>query len=116
MDTVQQLERRRDAVLEQMGSIRSMRSGTVNEQYLRVPHKGRPEPKLCGPYFLLTRKQAGRTVSQRLTSLEQVSTARADIAAHKRFVELCKEFERLTEQLGQLERAAAGGQEKKRRS
>ncbi len=116
MDTVQQLERRRGAVLEQMGGIRSMRSGTVNEQYLKVPHKGRPEPTLCGPYFLLTRKQAGRTVSQRLTSLEQVSAARADIAAHKRFVELCREFERLTEQLGQLERTPGVDPGKKRRS
>ena len=116
MDTVQQLERRRDAVLEQMGSIRSMRSGTVNEQYLKVPHKGRAEPKLCGPYFLLTHKQAGRTVSRRLTSLEQVSAARADIAAHKRFVELCKQFEQLTEQLGQLERTSGQDPGKKRRS
>lgn len=115
MDTVQQLERRRDAVLEQMRSIRSMRSGTVSEQYLKVPRKGRSEPGLCGPYYLLSGKQGGKTVSQRLTSAEQVEQARADVAGHKRFVELCKQFERLTEQLGQVERSA-GGHEKKRRS
>ena len=113
MDTVQQLEQRRRAILEQMAAIRSMRRGTVNQQYLRVPHKGRASPKLCGPYFVLTGKRAGRTVSQRLTSPQQVAAARADIAAHQRFVELCKEFEQLTEQLGQLERAGDGPGQKK---
>ena len=49
MDTVRQLEQRRQALLRQMGAIRSMRRGTINEQFLKVPHKGRPEPGLCGP-------------------------------------------------------------------
>ena len=116
MDTVQQLERRREAIFEQMRSIRSMRRGTVNEQYLKVRHKGQTEPGRCGPYYVLTGKQGGRTVSQRLTRPEQLAAARADVAAHKRFVELCRQYEQLTEQLGQVERAAGGGQEKKRRN
>ncbi len=116
MDTVQQLERRRRAVLKEMDSIRSMRRGTVTEQYLKVPHKGQAAPSLCGPYYVRTTKRAGKTVSQRVPA-GQVEQARADVAAHRRFVELCRQFEQLTEQLGQLERAGGGpGQEKKRRS
>lgn len=116
MDTVRQLEQRREAIFEQMRSIRSMRRGTVNEQYLKVPHKGRSEPAICGPYYVLTRKQAGRTVSQRLTDPEQVEQARSDVAGYRRFVDVCREYERLTEQLGQLERTSGQDQGKKRRS
>lgn len=116
MDTVRQLEQRREAIIQQMRSIRSMRRGTVNKQYLKVPHKGRAEPALCGPYYLLTHKEAGKTVSQRLPA-DQVERVRADVAAHRRFLELCREFERVTEQLGQRELGGGGlGQEKKRRN
>jgi len=114
MDTVQGLERRRNEVLQQMLAIRSMRRGTVNEQYLNVPHKGQSEPARCGPYYVFSRKEGGRTVSQRLPAT-QVQQACNDVAAHRHFVELCQEFERLTEQLGQVERGGGRqGQEKKR--
>jgi hypothetical protein len=116
MDTVRQLEQRREDLFAQMRSIRSMRRGTVNEQYLKVRRKGRAEPGRCGPYYVLTRKQGGRTVSQRLTDPQQVAQARADVAAHKRFVELCREYKRVTEQLGQVDRAAGGDPKKKRPS
>ena len=116
MDAVQQLERQRAAVVEQMLGIRAMQRGTVNQQYLKVPHKGRAEPARCGPYYVFSRKQAGRTVSRRVPP-GQVEQVRADVAAYRRFAALCQEFERLTEQLGQWERAGGGpGQEKKRRS
>lgn len=115
MDTVRRLEQQRRAVLEQMEAIRSMRRGTVNEQYVKVPHKGRTEPILRGPYYVLTTKRGGRTVSQRLTGPEQVAAARSDVAAYKRFVELCRRYEDLTEALGQLERGPGVGQKKERR-
>jgi len=115
MDMVRQLEQRRAIILEQMRSIRAMRRGTINEQYFAASAPGRAGPGLRGPYYVLSRNQAGKTVSQRLHA-EQVEQARADVAAHRRFVELCREYERLTEQLGQLERASGADQEKKRRS
>lgn len=115
MDTVKELERRRSEVLEQMLAIRSIRRGTVNEQYLKVRHKGQSKPGRCGPYYVFSRKEGGRTVSHRLPAT-QVEQARSDVAAYRHFVDLCQQFERLTEQLGQLERTGGGqGQEKKRR-
>jgi hypothetical protein len=116
MDTVRQLEQRREQILEQLRQIRSLRRGTINEQYLKVPHKGQAQPVLRGPYYVLSRCLGGKTVSQRLTSPQQVEQARADVTAYHRFVALCREYEQVTEQLGQAERAGSGqGQKKKRR-
>ena len=105
MDTILELETRRDAVLAELKAIRSMRRGTVNEQYLSVRHKGVREPARRGPYFVLSRydPEKGKTVSRRLTTVGEVEKARRDIVAHERFVALCQEFARLTERLGELE-------------
>ena len=115
MTTIQDLEARREAILTEMRSIRCMRRGTINEQYLKVAHKARKKPVLRGPYYVFSRSEVGKTVGYRLTTPQKLEAARQDVAAHKRFVELCKEFERVTEQLGDLEhRLAEGSREKKR--
>jgi hypothetical protein len=115
MDTVRQIEQRREVVLRELGAMRSMRRGTINEQFLRVPHKGKAAAGRCGPYYVLSRAEGGKTVSRRLTSPQQVAQARTDVAAYQRFVALCQEYERLTEQLGQLECAEADADGKKKR-
>ena len=97
---ITELESRRDAILEEMRSIRSMRRGTINEQYLKVPRKGK-EPSLRGPYYVLSRREGEKTVSWRLSGVE-LEKARADVAAHKRFTLLCKEFEQLTTKMGEM--------------
>ncbi|MBW2059432.1 MAG: hypothetical protein JRJ26_18235 [Deltaproteobacteria bacterium] len=114
MDGIRELEARRDAILEQMRSIRSMRRGTINQQFLKVRLKGRKEPLLRGPYFVLSRREGNKTASKRLTSPAQLQWARRQTEAHKRFVSLCKEFEVLTERLGQLEQSLEEGLKKKR--
>ncbi len=103
MDTARALEEKRERVLEQMRAIRSMRRGSVTEQYLKVPHKGKPKPVVRGPYWIHTWKEGGKTVGERL-SREEALPAQKDVEAHKRFVGLCKEFEELTERLEQIER------------
>ena len=108
MKKIKDIEERREAVLEQMRRIRSIRQGSVNEQYLKVRHKGIKQPVLRGPYFVITRKEGKKTVSERLTDPAELERARRDVEAHKRFVSLCGEFERLTERLGELERAGDG--------
>lgn len=114
MKTLLEIENKRDLVLQQLRSIRSMKRGTINEQYLKVPQKG-AEPALRGPYYVLSRREGrNRTVSERLTGPMQLEQAKRDIAAHRKFVELCKDFEILTERMGLLERQASGPEKKKR--
>jgi len=115
MDTIQQLEAQRNAVLEEMRSIRSMRRGTINEQYFKTRLKGRRGMVHQGPYYVLSSRGEEKTVSRRLRSAAELEEARKDVAGYKRFLGLCQEFERLTAHLGELERGEQGlGQEKKR--
>lgn len=115
MNTIHDLEAKRDAILNEMRSIRSLRRGNISEQFLRVRHQGIKEPVLRGPYYVLLRRDGKQVISQRVTSGSKLAQARQDIESHKRFVALCREFEILTEQLGEIERESPMGQEKKRR-
>jgi hypothetical protein len=114
METTHSIDVRREAILQEMRSIKSMKRGTVNEQYLKVPQKGAARPALRGPYHVLSRREGNKTVSERLTTPEQLEQALKDVSSHKRFVELCKEFELLTERLGILQRRMSAMEEKKR--
>jgi hypothetical protein len=115
MDTVQQLEGRRNAILEEMRSIRSMRRGTINEQYFKTRLKGRKGMVHQGPYYVLSKREGEKTVSSRLRSGAELEQAQKDVAEYKRFLSLCQEFERLTARLGQLERIEQGVEQEKKR-
>jgi len=102
-DAIRAIENRRDTILSELRDIRSLRRGTLNEQFLKVRHKGKREPVLRGPYYVLSRRQGAKTVSERIP-VDEVEQTRQDLAADKRLVALCKEYEDLTEQLGALVR------------
>jgi hypothetical protein len=115
MDTVQQLEAQRNAILEEIRSIRSMRRGTVNEQYFKTRLKGRKGIVHQGPYYVLSRREGQKTVSSRLRSEAELQQARKDVTEYKRFLGLCQEFERVTARLGELERSEHGLEQEKKR-
>ena len=115
MDTVQQLEARRNAILEEMRSIRSMRRGTINEQFFQARLKGKRGIVQQGPYYVLSRRERQKTVSRRLRSAAEVAQAQKDVAEYKRFLGLCQEFEQWTARLGELERGEAGVEREKKR-
>lgn len=114
MDTVQQLEARRSTILEEMRSIRSMRRGTINEQYFKTRLKGTKGMVHQGPYYVLSKREGGKTVSRRLRVAE-LEQAQKDVAEYRRFLGLCQEFERLTARLGELERGDQGFEQEKKR-
>lgn len=114
MNAVQQIETRREELLEQMRAIRSMERGSINGHFLKVPHKGKKDPVLRGPYYVISRREGNKTVGYRLTTPEDLARARENVERHKRFQALCQEFERLTEQLGRLERELSEAQEGKK--
>jgi len=114
MKTIVEIEQAREAILEEMRSMRSMRKGSVSKQFLKVKHKDKIEPVLRGPYFVFTRKEGKKTVGYRLRAAKEQEAALRDVAAHKRFVALCKQFEELTEKLGQMERLEKDGTPEKK--
>jgi len=115
MDTVEELEARRNAILEEMRSIRSMRRGTINEQYFKTRLKGKKGAVQQGPYYVLSRREGQKTVSKRLRSEAELEQAQKDVAEYKIFLGLCQEFERLTARLGELERGKQGLEQEKKR-
>ncbi len=114
MNTILELETRRDGILEEMRSIRSMRRGTINEQYFKTRLKGKKAMVHQGPYYVLSKREGKKTVSRRLRVAE-VEQAQRDVAEYKRFLGLCQEFERLTARLGELERSEPGLEQEKKR-
>ena len=111
MDRREELQRRRDGLLEQMRAIRRMKRGTLSVRREKVYRKGQKEPVLLGPYPLFVRREGKRTVGRRLRSPEEVAQVREEIDAYDRFTALCKEFAEATEALGELERAQGASDE-----
>lgn len=101
-----ELNVRREALLREMLSIRSMKRGTLSIRPEKRTGKGN-KPVTHGPYPLFVRREGNRTVGHRLCSPEEVAQTRADIAAYEHFMALCKEFAELTERLGERERQQA---------
>jgi hypothetical protein len=104
MPDARQIEARREQILNEMRSIRCLCRGSLTEQFLESPRPG-AEPVKHGPYYVLSWRESGRTKSRRVPR-EEVAVLRSHLLERERFAALCREFEALTEQLGQFERAA----------
>jgi len=115
MSQIEAIEQRRAEILKQMSRIGSLKRGSITEQYLKVRLKGQPRAVLRGPYYVFSRREGGRTVSRRLTTERDLAQAREEVSAARRFRELCREYEELTERLGALERGLGGGTAEKKR-
>jgi hypothetical protein len=113
--SIQAIETRRNAILEEMRLIRSMKRATINEQYFKVQLKGKKGATFQGPYYVLSRREGEKTVSLRLRSSTELEQARKDVAAHRRFMFLCREFEQLTARLGEMEREESTSEQEKKR-
>jgi hypothetical protein len=103
MDSIQDIERRRKAILGELAGIRSLEQATLTEQMVPVRRKGSKESEVRGPYYVLARWVNGKTKSRRVSGAE-LAHVQQQVGNHKRLQALCKEFADLTERLGQLER------------
>ena len=111
MTRIQELESRRKEVLHKLAAIRSLRKGTLNEQWFPVVRNGKKTKKLRGPYFVWSYKVGKKTVSERLKDEQGIALARQDAANYRRFRELCGELEKLIAELGQAERQQTASEE-----
>ncbi len=115
------LEPQRQALLRQLTDLRELRRGSLTEQFLSVKHADGSKVKR-GPYPLLTRKQANKTVSVRLTDPATLPLYRKQIQAMRQFESVVEKLVQVGEQLSDLavaevvQKKTRGGTGTKRRS
>ncbi len=114
------LEQQRQGFLRRLADLRELRRGSLTEQFLTVTHADGAKVKR-GPYPLLTRKEANKTVSVRLTDPAVVPLYRQQIQAMREFEMVVDQLVRVGEQLSELavaevvQKKTAGGTGAKRR-
>jgi hypothetical protein len=114
------LEQQRLGLLRQLTELRELRRGSLTEQFLTVKHADGSQVKR-GPYPLLTRKEAQKTVSVRLTDPALVPLYRQQIQTMRDFERVVDQLVRVGEELGDLavaevvQKKTSGGTGAKRR-
>jgi hypothetical protein len=121
-DSLADLEGRRVSVQAQMAQLGDMRSGSITGT---GGHCGNPNCHCRragdpghGPYYRLTRKKDGKTVTETFPSPAGLAKAQREVAEYHRFRELSGQLLEVNEQICELrpvEEAAPSAQEKKRR-
>ena len=100
------LEREREKLLEEMGSLGPMRRGSLVERYLPCGKPGchcqRPGSRGHGPKYSLTYKVKGRTKTEYVL-VERAPQVRQQLKNHARFLELSKRLVEVGEQMSQLD-------------
>jgi hypothetical protein len=101
--TLEELEGRRVAVLKQMEEIGDMRRGSIAERYRQCGK----HPCCCeqadhpghGPYYSLTVKAEGTTVTRHLAAGAELAKVEREIGAFRRFQELVPELVAVNEEI-----------------
>src|SRR4051794_5148749 len=121
-DSLIDLESRRAAVQLQITQLGDMRSGSITGTGGRCGnpncHCHRAGDPGHGPYYRLTRKVNGKTVTETFSSPASLAKAHREVAECQRFRELGDQLLEVNEQICALrpvEEPAPSAQEKKRR-
>jgi hypothetical protein len=120
-DSLADLEGRRGAVQSQIAQLGDMRSGSITGTGGRCGnpncHCHRTGDPGHGPYYRLTRKVNGKTVTETFPSAASLAKAQREVAECRRFRELGDQLLEVNEQICELrplEEASPTAQEKKR--
>src|SRR5258708_922895 len=92
------LEQQRQGFLRQLADLRELRRGSLTEQFLTVKHADGSKVRR-GPYPLLTRKQANKTLSVRLSDPATVPLYRKQIQAMRQFESVVQKLVPVDEKL-----------------
>ena len=79
-----------------MLEIRVARRGKISEQFLKVPHQGKKNPVVRGPYYVLSWWENGRCRSRRIKK-DELEQTREELANYGCLEALIDEFEHLTQ-------------------
>src|SRR5580658_10832406 len=105
-DTLVHLESRRTAVQSQIAQLGDMRSGSITGTGGRCGnpncHCHREGDPGHGPYYRLTRKVNGKTVTETFSSPASLAKAQREVAERQRFRELSDQLLKVNEQICQL--------------
>lgn len=118
--TIEELEGRRAAVLKQIAEIGDMRRGSIAERYRQCGK----HPCCCeqadhpghGPYYSLTVKADGTTVTRHLAAGAELVKVEREIAAFRRFQELGPELVAVNEEICEARPVAESGGESMERA
>ena len=120
-DSLVDLEHRRAAVQLQIAQLGDMRSGSITHTAGRCGnpncHCHQARDPGHGPYYRLTRKVNGKTVTETFSSPASLAKAQREVAECQRFRELGDQLVDVNERICELrpvEEAPASAQEKKR--
>ena len=112
MDELKAEREKKNQLLEAIGKLRDMRRGSVVEQYYEAKRRDGAIVRQ-GPYFLYSYKEAGQTVSRRLSGPGEAERYREEIAEFRRFEELSGRLIETSHRLCDLksQAAAAAGED-----
>ena len=122
LDTMVELESRRTAVQVQIAQLGDMRSGSITGTGGRCGnpncHCHQAGDAGHGPYYRLTRKLKGKTVTATFSSPSGLAKAQREVAECQRFRELGEQLLAVNEKICELRpvaEATPSAQEKQRR-
>lgn len=101
MAKLEELRKRRQEILVELGNLEQVRRGSVTEQYVEATRKDGTKVRR-GPYPLYTFKEKGKTVSRRIKDPKRVSVYEEQIQGFRRFQELTAELREIGEQISDL--------------
>jgi Family of unknown function (DUF6788) len=111
-EQLDELERRRAQLYEQLAGTGDFRPGSVNETWRRCGKPdcacARPGHPGHGPRYLRTRSAGGRTRSRQLAAAE-LEKVRREIANYKRFVAVTEQIVEVNEAICEARPAAPPG-------
>lgn len=118
--TIEELEGRRAAVLKQIEHLGDMRRGSIAERYRQCGK----HPCCCeqadhpghGPYYSLTVKAEGTTVTRHLAAGAELAKVEREIAAFRRLQALVPELVEVNEEICEARPVEASGGESRERT
>lgn len=120
-DSQEQLEQRCAEIVHQIGELGDLRPGSITPTSGRCGksncHCHQPGQPGHGPHSRLTYKVQGKTVTESLPTPAAVSKAEREVAAFRKFQQLCHDFVEVNTRLCRMrpvEEPALEPQEKKR--